>query len=1406
MNINTLDPADPASPGTIIDGNTAPRAGGGIETLGPATLRNVTLTGNTATGGATVPGNGGGLHVTGAADVTITGGLVRGNIAEQEGGGLWNDTGTMMIDGTAIDANTARSANAAGDAQGGGGVFNNGGVLMIAGGTTVTANVALDPDAGASNDDGGGGIMSVGGTVQIRDAATRISGNFASDGAGNGGGVQMIGGTLTISDAVIAGNTAARAGGGIESNAATTTLTGATLDGNTATINGGGVHVTGAGTTNVGTSTFQNNTAGAEGGGLWNSGTGTMTVANSTVTTNTASGAAADQGGGGIFNDGGTLSVFGGAITGNTASGAAGSGGGIFNGPGGRLTINVATPGNPNPAATTISGNAAVRAGGGIETLGNATLMNVNLDNNTATGIATATPPIPAAPGNGGGLHSTGSPTVSITGGSVSGNSAAAEGGGLWNDNGVMTVTGTVIDGNTALGTAIDQSGGGAFNNGVDAILNLIGVQLSNNRGTEAAATGGGAFNFLGTMNVTGSTIFGNDFCGLTYLRPNGMVTGNTFPNAVNGLAVNVGGDICPIFANGGGEGDDEIFVRSTSIAINDDVLVYDSTAGALNIQARGGNDRVNIRSTAATNPITVDLGTGNDTVNVVSVAPDGSGTLDLIQGDINLIGGADLGGPADSATVTGRQNGNLTQSVTTTTTGGDTLNLSDVTSGAANTYALTPTTFARTLSRPTGTITYNTFETLSLQTGSGDDRLNVTGTADGTSTTINTGGGNDAVNVAGSGADSLLRIDTAAGSDTITLITAGDRSITQLFTAAGNDTVVVNGRGDNNGIAIVTGDGIDSVTIGAAATIGPAATGNQSIIAVAGGGGNDTVNVLEVFADTIVDLSGEGGDDTFNLTAAGSDAAGMLTRLNNDPVGGDATTRQLFIDGGGNGTEFNDPVTDGILVTAGTRLAQIQSVQNVPVGDTINLDASAAVQALDLRYVITGAGRGVLATTPPAADSAARATVGNEVFDNLNVENVNIKTGSANDILTVSGTIPLGIAGTAQIVRFDGGLAAPNQIDLDRLEIRGGDAADFITVGNIGGVPEPFEIANVPFVRLEGRGGDDQLVNQSDAIGVLDGGAGNDVLAGGTAADALTGGPGRDDLFGRGGDDVLFSDLAFGSDMPQPVSGTDNFDGELLDGGDQVTTDPGDVCVQIGLDLVRNCEVLGDGGAEKDVLTLLRSRLVPVEEISFEDASELLIPFGPVANPAAQLLSVTEPNLLASTGPAVVNPLTASPAIGGPAIGNAATGNPATPDPVLVLPSTGGAGTAPLGIQLDINGDGRISALDALFVINQLNNNSMLSGNPSAEPTAGLIRPRGDVSGDGTVSARDALMVINHLNATGGVGEPIPATPVAVADSALISPSTVDPNNWASAVDELFADEDRDERRRLDSASTRMV
>ena len=375
----------------------------------------------------------------------------------------------------------------------GGGIHGGGGTSIViqtsaGGSSTISGNEAQGPDAGM----GGGGVWGAGETVITGNVT--ITGNAATGTAGSGGGAFTLGGTLDIVGATISNNTANRAGGGVEvfvpeGGAASATLTDVTLSGNSIDVaapgNGGGLH-SGGGDVVVVDGSVTGNTA-TEGGGLWSS--GTLDVSGTMISGNTGTGDAADNGGGGLYNEAGTMTLTDVTVSGNQATGASGSGGGVLVA-GGAFTA----------SGGEISQNAANRAGGGIEVAGGPVgLTDVDFDQNT-TG---------ANPGNGGALHVT-SGTVTSSGGVVSGNTAASEGGGFWNQAmWTMTIDGTTFSGNMASGDDATNGGGGLFNNG--GTLALSDVTVDGNTADGTAGSGGGVFNASsGTLTIDGGTISGN--------------------------------------------------------------------------------------------------------------------------------------------------------------------------------------------------------------------------------------------------------------------------------------------------------------------------------------------------------------------------------------------------------------------------------------------------------------------------------------------------------------------------------------------------------------------------------------------------------------------------------------------------------------------------------------------------------------------------------------------------------------------------------------------------------------------------------------------------------------------------------------------------------------------------------
>jgi hypothetical protein len=138
-------------------GNTGIVIGGGISDDGTLALRNVKLTGNTAS-------KGGALGVGTTGHVTISFSRLTGNAASNQGGGAINSAGQLAVDHSTLSGNTA--------ALNGGGLRTEGPGTSQVSGTFVTRN-----RAGGL----GGGIANEGTTVLSGD---RVLVNRAADGGG----------------------------------------------------------------------------------------------------------------------------------------------------------------------------------------------------------------------------------------------------------------------------------------------------------------------------------------------------------------------------------------------------------------------------------------------------------------------------------------------------------------------------------------------------------------------------------------------------------------------------------------------------------------------------------------------------------------------------------------------------------------------------------------------------------------------------------------------------------------------------------------------------------------------------------------------------------------------------------------------------------------------------------------------------------------------------------------------------------------------------------------------------------------------------------------------------------------------------------------------------------------------
>jgi hypothetical protein len=219
--------------------------------------------------------------------------VVTGNAAAGAGGGIASGTmgpgpgATLTLNNSEVTLNTVPSTG-----MGGGGILSISGTLRI-NNSSIEHNTASGGGGIASGNGMGGGPGSF---ITINNSV--ISNNSASGGAMTGGGGISNGGTLEMNNTRLTGNDAGTGVGGGLLNHATAKLNNVTVTGNTAGIGAGiaNLDLSGAGspvpTLSINNGTVTGNTASLAGGGIANFSpfgppTGTITLQNTQVTGNT---------------------------------------------------------------------------------------------------------------------------------------------------------------------------------------------------------------------------------------------------------------------------------------------------------------------------------------------------------------------------------------------------------------------------------------------------------------------------------------------------------------------------------------------------------------------------------------------------------------------------------------------------------------------------------------------------------------------------------------------------------------------------------------------------------------------------------------------------------------------------------------------------------------------------------------------------------------------------------------------------------------------------------------------------------------------------------------------------------------------------------------------------------------
>lgn len=535
-----------------------PTYGGVIMNKGNLTLEGTTVSAGTANFG-------GGVWNAEKATLTLgAGSKLTGNAANKSdydgarGGGVYNE-GTLNISGGAVDSNTAYYS---------GGGIQNYGTLNISGGS-VSNNACTFPFSGTTEAEatgcGGGGIRTSG--------PTTISGGNIDNNTATyyGGGLvaqvlckdsackpeEYLYFPLTISGGTVSGNKATGTvdvGGGGLWLRANTSITGGTISGNSAMYGGGiqnwhALDITGG--------VIENNTASQNGGGINIFGTQTLPATvhiggTAKIQNNTA---AATSGGVGIYGYTDAM-MDGGTISGNKVTNPDGYGAGVRVGGTAKLTL----------SSGEISRNTTLFRGGGLAVAGALNMTGGTVAANTSTGTDRS-----KGQGNAAGIWIDAAGKVTISSGSVTGNTAALRGGGITVGGSYVDSTGkTVPTGQLTLsGGKIDNNfvtagyGGGVV---VDGSMNLTSGSINGNtaggtNNNDGVGTSGGVrVNPKGEFTASGGTISNNKatshgggvYIGGSYVDNGTTVPGGKFTMSEVTISANTSGTIGGGVVNGG--------------------------------------------------------------------------------------------------------------------------------------------------------------------------------------------------------------------------------------------------------------------------------------------------------------------------------------------------------------------------------------------------------------------------------------------------------------------------------------------------------------------------------------------------------------------------------------------------------------------------------------------------------------------------------------------------------------------------------------------------------------------------------------------------------------------------------------------------------------------------------------
>jgi len=404
---------------------------------------------------------GGALYAVAGCDFQISGGTFTGNTAAQDGGVLYAYGANTQITGGSFTGN--RSA-VSGGAMG----FSNGSQSRITG-CVIDRNTA--PHGGAIIIQGKAAVELAGGTVTENTSSGPAGAIYVNKES-----------KLLMTGGLVEKNSAADVGGAvIVQKDAVFTLQGGTISGNKTDSAGGGVFVSTGGTVTMEGGKIADNRAALNAGGIY------LVNATGKLTGGTVSGNYGTKDGGGIFSYTSTLELGGSLkITGNESK-TAGGGVAFSRKSQGKITGSVLIENNkaPNAGGVIVQGESTVEMTGGKICLNNAPTGNAG---GLYVHTATFTMKSGEITGNschkslGGGMY-TFKAKVTVSGGTVSKNQSYMDGAGAY-FNKTSTVT---ISGGTFADNKVTKGAGGGFGVSGESRLTMTGGSVTGNTASNAA-------------------------------------------------------------------------------------------------------------------------------------------------------------------------------------------------------------------------------------------------------------------------------------------------------------------------------------------------------------------------------------------------------------------------------------------------------------------------------------------------------------------------------------------------------------------------------------------------------------------------------------------------------------------------------------------------------------------------------------------------------------------------------------------------------------------------------------------------------------------------------------------------------------------------------------------------------